>query len=133
MLVQGFFLSSYFHFQLKIVMIDSLLSNTLLLLASLLILNVTRYYLPATYQYSSVIGSCLVITGLWLFISNTFLKLFLGDNDAYASFLNTSLVVRAGIAFLVLTIVTIAAILWYNWVEKQKVEQRRTDADRLSR
>lgn len=133
MLVQGFFLSSYFGFQLKIVIIDSLLSNSLLLLASLLILNVTRYYLPSTYQYSSVIASCLIITGLWLFMSNTFLKIFLGDNDAYASFLRTSLVVRAGVAFLVLTIVTIAAILWYNWVEKQKVEQRRNDADRLSR
>ena len=132
-LVQAFFLSFYFGFQMRVVVINSVLSNFLLLLASLLILNITRYYLPSTYQYSSVIASCLLITGLWLFVSNTFLKIFLGDNEAYASFLRTSLVVRAGVAFLVLTIVTIAAILWYNWLEKQKVEQRRTDADRLSR
>lgn len=131
--VQAFFLRNYFELPLYIVITDSLVSNFLLLLAGLLMLNVTKYYLPSSYQYSSVIASCLIMTGLWLFISNTFLKIFLDDSEAYLSFLNRSLVIRAVVAFLVLTILTIAAILWYNWVERQKVEQRRTDADRLSR
>ncbi|MBO9591967.1 MAG: histidine kinase [Niabella sp.] len=132
--VQVFFLRSYFpFFPLYTVLTDSLLSNFLLLVAGLLMLNVTKYYLPSTYQYTSVIAACLVLTGLWLFVSNTFLKIFLGDSEVYAAFLKNSLIIRAGFAFLVLTILTIAAILWYNWVERQKVEQRRTDADRLSR
>ncbi|MGJ7030499.1 sensor histidine kinase [Niabella hirudinis] len=131
--VQAFFLRNYFELPLYIVITDSLVSNFLLLLAGLLMLNITKYYLPSSYQYSSVIASCLIMTGLWLFISNTFLKIFLDDSEAYLSFLNRSLVIRAVVAFLVLTILTIAAILWYNWVERQRVEQRRMDADRLSR
>lgn len=127
------FLLNNIGFPLYVVLTDSLISNFLLLLAGLLMLNITKYYLPSSYQYTSVIASCLIMTGLWLFVSNTFLKIFLGESEAYLSFLKNSLVIRAGFAFMVLTILTIAAILFYNWVERQKVEQRREDADRLSR
>lgn len=127
------FLLNNIGFPLYVVLTDSLISNFLLLLAGLLMLNITKYYLPSSYQYTSVIASCLIMTGLWLFVSNTFLKIFLGESEAYLSFLKNSLAVRAGFAFLVLTILTIATILWYKWVERQKVEQRREDADRLSR
>jgi len=38
-----------FSFPLSISIGDSLVSNTLLLLASLLILNITKYYMPTAY------------------------------------------------------------------------------------
>lgn len=135
-LVLGFahaFLLYNLHFPLMVAVLDSITSNTLLLLGSLLILNISRYYLPTSYQYLGVIGSCLVLTALWLFITNSFLKIILSDSPAYLSFLENSLIIRYVFSFLVLTIVTIAAILWYNRMERYKLDQRRYDTEKLSR
>lgn len=128
------FLLNNLNFSLSISIIDSLVSNTLLLMAGLLILNIIKYYLPTTtYQYISVIGACLMLSGLWLFITNSFLKILINTSPVYSSFLERSLVIRFSFAFLVITIVTIAAILWYNWIDRQKTEQRKTDTEKLSR
>lgn len=44
-----------FSFPLSISIGDSLVSNTLLLLASLLILNITKYYMPTAYQFEALL------------------------------------------------------------------------------
>ncbi|MFT3902118.1 MAG: histidine kinase [Niabella sp.] len=127
------FLLINLHFPLSTAMLDSVISNTMLFLSALLVLNISKYYLPTSYQYAGVIGSCLVLSGLWLFIVNSFLKIYMSDSVTYLDFLQNSLILRYGFAFLVLTIVSIAGILWYNWVEKQKAEKRKSDTERLSR
>ncbi|HRO84314.1 MAG TPA: histidine kinase [Niabella sp.] len=128
------YLLSNLNFSSQISILDSLISNTLLLLAGLLVLNMIKYYIPTTtYQYVSVIAACLVLAGLWLFITNSFLKILINNSQAYSSFLENSLIIRFSFAFLVITIVTIAAILWYNWIDRRKTEQRKTDTEKLSR
>ncbi|MFT4094588.1 MAG: histidine kinase [Niabella sp.] len=131
-LTQAFILKS-FKYPLSIVLGDSLLSTTLLLLTSLLILNITKYYLPASYQYAGIIASSLVLSLLWLLVCNSFLKIIFSNSTAYLSFLHTSLIIRFAFAVVVLTVVTMASILWYNWQERQKEAQRKTDVDALSR
>jgi two-component system, LytTR family, sensor kinase len=120
-------------FPFTISIVDSLISTSMLFFISLIILNITKYYLPTSYQYISIVGSCFVLAGMWLFISNSFLKILFVDSPAYLAFLHNSLAIRYGFAFLVLTIVSIAAILWYNWMERQKMEQRKQDTEKLSR
>lgn len=127
------FLLNRFNFPVSVIITDSLLSNILLLLAGLLILNITKYYLPSSYQFAAVLVSSLVLSAFWLFISNSFLKILFSGYQAYLDFLSNSLIIRFGFSFLVLTIVTIASILWYTWVEKQKNEQRNKDTEALSR
>lgn len=122
-----------FTFPLKITITDSLVSITMLLLASLLVLNITKYYLPTSYQYAGIIASSLVLSLLWLLITNSFLKIIFDDQVAYLGFLHNSLVIRFTFAFLLLTIVTTASILWYNWQERQKESQRKSDVEALSR
>jgi len=109
-----------FSFPLSISIGDSLVSNTLLLLASLLILNITKYYMPTAYQFVGIIVSALVLSLLWLFISNSFLKIFYNDSIAYISFLKNSLPIRFVAAFVILLIVTTASVLWYNWQDRKK-------------
>ncbi|MFV0606609.1 MAG: sensor histidine kinase [Niabella sp.] len=121
-------------FPYRVAAIDSIISNTILLLAALMVLNVTRYYLPtSTYQYIGVMVACAVISILWLLIVNSFLRIFFSDSDVYLSFLRNSLIIRYCIAFLMLVIVTITSVLWYNWIEQKKIETRKTDAERLSK
>lgn len=129
-----FFLLSDLNFPFQVAILDSLITNTILLLAAFLVLNITKYYLPTTtYQYISVIAACAVLCGLWLWVINSFLKIFFSDSQIYLSFLHNSLVVRYSIAFLMLIIVTIASVLWYNWVEQKKIDRRKSDAERLSK
>ncbi len=120
-------------FPISIVLGDSFLSITMLLLASLLVLNITRYYLPTSYQYIGIIASSSVLSLLWLLISNSSLKILFEEQTAYLGFLHNSLVIRYAFAFLVLTIVTIASILWYNWQERKKESKRKSDVEALSR
>ncbi|WP_346236469.1 sensor histidine kinase [Niabella insulamsoli] len=127
------FILNRFNFPLSIVIGDSLTSITLLLLAGLLVLNITRYYLPTSYQYAGVIVSSIILSSLWLLVSNSFLKIIFSGQIAYLSFLHNSLAIRFAFAFLVLTIVTTASILWYNWQERQKESKRKSDVEALSR
>lgn len=130
-MAQVFFLPG---FSLRIAIIDSLVSNTLLLLAALLVLNIIRYYLPTTtIQYVNILAACVAVCILWLFIVNSFLKILLSGSQVYLSFLNNTLFIRFGFAFLVLVIVTIASLLWYNWLEQKKLDQRKADAEQLSK
>lgn len=121
------------EFPLSIVLGDSLISISLLLLCGLLVLNITKYYMPTAYQFVGILASSLVLSLLWLLISNSFLKIMFSDAIAYVSFLHNSLIVRFAFAFVVLTIVTTASILWYNWQERQKETQRKSDVEALSR
>ncbi|HOZ85040.1 MAG TPA: histidine kinase [Niabella sp.] len=122
-----------FSFPLSISIGDSLVSNTLLLLASLLILNITKYYMPTAYQFVGIIVSALVLSLLWLFISNSFLKIFYNDSIAYISFLKNSLPIRFVAAFVILLIVTTASVLWYNWQDRKKESQRKAEVEALSK
>ncbi|WP_460683734.1 sensor histidine kinase [Niabella aquatica] len=132
-IAQVLIFSRLFTFPVRIVITDSLVSITMLLLVSLLVLNITKYYLPTSYQYAGIIASSLVLSLLWLLITNSFLKIIFDSYIAYLGFLHNSLVIRFTFAFLLLTIVTIASILWHNWHERQKESQRKADVEALSR
>lgn len=128
---QVFFLQS---FPLSTALIDSSVSNTFLLLAALLILNILRYYLPTTtLQYLNIVAACAAVCTLWLFITNSFLKILLSGSQVYLSFLSNTLEIRFGFAFLVLIIVVIASLLWYRWLEQKKIDQRKEDAEKLAK
>lgn len=134
LVVAQFLLLYRLGFSFQVSSIDSLISNTLLLLAAVMVLNITRYYLPTTsYQYVSVFAACAGLCALWLFVLNSFLKIFFSDSQVYLSFLENSLIIRGGFSFLVMIIVTIASVLWYHWVERAKMDQRKADAERLSK
>lgn len=123
----------FFDLPLQASIFDSLISNGLLLGVCLLVMNTIRYYVPGVNQYLNVLGMCIVMTLLWLLVTKGLLHLALGDEGSYDVFLRRSLVIRFAIAFLVLGIVTMMSIIWFNWQEQQKNDQRKTDAEKLAR
>ncbi|MEP7374778.1 MAG: histidine kinase [Chitinophagaceae bacterium] len=123
----------WFEMPLKAAIIDSLISNITLLLTCLLIMNTIRYYVPDINQYLNVLAMCIVFTILWLLLSKWLLSISLDDYENYLFFLKRSLFIRASIGFLVLGIVTMSVIIWYNWQEQQTSELRKTDAEKLAK
>ena len=57
---------NFFGLPLRAAIIDSLISNTLLLMACLLVMNTLRYYLPKGQQYINIFSICLFLTIIWL-------------------------------------------------------------------
>lgn len=123
----------WFGMPLQAAIIDSVISNGFLFLICLLLLNTFRYYVPDISQYLSVLGICLLFTLLWLLLIRWLLGLTLDGYADYSVFLKRSLIIRFSIAFLVLGIVTMISIIWFNWQEQQRNEARKADAEKLAK
>jgi two-component system, LytTR family, sensor kinase len=117
----------------ELAVIDSLISNTLLLMACLLVMNTIRYYTPELNQYLNVLCMCIVLTVLWMVLSKWLLSLSLNSYEGYPLFLRRSIMVRSSIGFLIMGIVTMMGIIWYNWQDQQRSEERKSDAEKLAR
>jgi two-component system, LytTR family, sensor kinase len=123
----------FFELPLDAAILDSVISNTALLLTCVLMLNSIHYYVPDINQYLNVLAMCIVFTALWLLLSRWLLSITLNDFENYTYFLRRSLFIRGSIGFLVLGVVTMTVILWYNWQEQQINEQRKSDAEKLAK
>jgi two-component system LytT family sensor kinase len=123
----------WFGLPWRVSIIDSLITNIILLLACLLIMNTLRFYTPRKERYLNIMIWCLFLTGAWLVLSRWLLVLSLGYYEGYTSFLDRSLIIRASIGFLLLGCITLICALWYNWSEQQETEHRKQDAEKLAR
>jgi two-component system, LytTR family, sensor kinase len=113
--------------------IDGAISNLILLLFCILVMNMFRYYLPGMGQYLNILGMCVTFSFLWLLLTKWLLMLTLEDTAGYNDFLHRSLVIRFSITFLILGIVTMMSIIWLNWQEQQRGDQRKADAEKLTK
>src|SRR6476469_8908400 len=118
------FLQYLFGISFKFALIDGIVTNVLLVLFCLLIINTLRFYLPRSSRYLNILVWCILLTGLWLALQRWLLLLFYGSNKEYATFLGKSLVIRAAIGFLLLGSEKIITIHWYTWQEQKENEKR---------
>lgn len=133
MLADNAMVLNFFGLPWKAAIIDSAISNTLLLLACLLVMNTLRYYLPRSTQYINIFSICLILAILWLLLAKLVLRLVLGDYPGYDELLQHSMSIRFSIAFLLLGCVTMISILWYTQQEQIEKDERKTDAEKLAK
>ncbi|HUM47014.1 MAG TPA: histidine kinase [Chitinophagales bacterium] len=120
-----------FSWQLSI--IDSSVMNATLAAACLLVSNNLRYYLPQQHRYWYILLWSIGLSALWMFICRGILMHVIRGNETYLSLLNSSVLIRSAIAFLLIGCMAIASVLWYTLQEQKENEQRKADAERLSR
>ena len=123
----------FFGLPWEAAIIDSVISNTLLLLACLLVMNTLRYYLPRGRQYINIFSFCLFLSIIWLLLTKLVLKLVLKHYAGYHDLLHNSLSIRFSISFLLLGCVTMISILWYTQMEQKEKDERKTDAEKLAK
>ena len=133
MIVDNTMVLNYFGLPINAAIIDSSISNTLLLLICLLVMNTLRYYLPRGNQYINIFALCLFLTIIWLLLCKWVLGVSLGRYDGYKDLLHHSLSIRFSIAFLLLGCVTMISILWYNQKEQKENEERKIDGEKLAK
>lgn len=128
-----FFLHNSYGLSWKAAAIDSLISNDLLILLSLLMMNTLRFYLPRGSSYINIIiwGVALLIG--WNFLRRWLLGLIFHQDPVYMNFLEDSLLIRGIIGFLLLGCVSLITILWLIFEEQKSSERRKQDAEKLAR
>jgi sensor histidine kinase YesM len=127
------FLQNQFGLSWKTAVVDSILTNILLVLFCLLIINTLRFYLPRSSRYLNILAWCILLTGIWIALHRWLLLLIFRDDKNYISFLEKSIIIRAVIGFLLLGCVTLISILWYNWQEQKENDLRKQDAEKLAK
>ncbi len=112
---------------------DSLICNGLLAAGCVLIFNNMRFYLPRQEKYWYVLVISLGISAIWLFISNLILKMIFKTEEHYLYILNSSLPIRFGVSFLMVSCMSMISLLWFTLQEQKETDSRKADAERLAR
>ncbi|HLG40315.1 MAG TPA: histidine kinase [Chitinophagaceae bacterium] len=123
----------WFGLPWKEAVIDSLISNSVLLLFCLLILNTLKYYLPRRQNLINIFAWCILFSIIWLVLIKWLLGLSLGYYENYSSNLGSSSPIRFSIAFLILGFVTMITVLWQTWNEQKEDQSRKIDAEKLAK
>ena len=87
----------FFGLPWQAAIIDSGISNSLLLLACILVMHTLRYYLPRGTQYINIFSICLFLTIIWLVVTKLLLQLALEHYPGYSELLHQSLSIRFSI------------------------------------
>jgi LytS/YehU family sensor histidine kinase len=111
--------------------IDSILSNGALMLASILLINTFRYYLPRKERYGFILGLCATVSVVWLFLTRSLL-LAIAPVE-YEKFYANSIYLRLTFALLILSCMALLSVLWFTLKDQQQNEQRKAEAEKLSK
>lgn len=113
--------------------VDSAVSNFLLAGSCLLTGSNMRYYLPGKEKYWYVLAISLALSLVWLLLIRILLGTFFKDDAVYISILSRSLIIRFGVALLMIEMVTAMSLLWFSQKEQKNNEERKNDAERLTK
>jgi len=105
----------------------------LLISACLLVIMMLHYYLPQKEKYFHLASWCILITIIVILLTKVILKnIFAGDSE-YLVFFKRSLWIRSSFDFLLLGCFTLVSVIWYNWQEQSEQEERKQDAEKLTK
>jgi two-component system LytT family sensor kinase len=130
-----FLLIMGYGYSLNAALVDSIITNGLLMAACAVIANILRYYLPYSDRYLYVFILCLIFSLISNALSKFLLNWTLTDPvfRSYIPFLANAYWIRLGFAFLMVGCMAVICVLWYTQQEEQENRQRKNDAEKLSR
>ncbi|RYY99373.1 MAG: sensor histidine kinase [Chitinophagaceae bacterium] len=117
----------------KAALIDSLVSNGMLALVIWMINCTLQFYIPGRNRYSYLIGLFAVLTLLWVAGTSGLLKLLLQHEPGYGTFMGDAWWLRATFGLLLIGSMLLVCLLWYTLQDQAATDQRKAEAERLSR
>jgi two-component system LytT family sensor kinase len=113
--------------------VDSGISNLLLAGSCLLVSNNMKYYLPTKEKYWYVLALSFGLSIVWIILIRIILSLIFKNDLVYNAMLVHSSTVRFVIAFLMIAFIAVISLLWYTQQEQKSSQERKADAERLSK
>ena len=130
--VQLMVVASY-GFSLGLSLADSLVCNLLLAGSCLHITNNMKFYLPQKERYWYILITSVVLSGIWLLVVKGILRIAFKHDAEYQSFLDRSIYIRYVIGFLMIGCMAIMGLLWYTLQEQQAANQRKEEAEQMTK
>ena len=122
-----------FNYTWEQCLIDSLLSNSLLLLGCFFISNSLTFYLPDKSRFDILIFWCLGMSALVVFISIKLLIYVNNNKLEYTHELIHTVPIRMGITFLVICCSGMISVIWFKQIEQNKLNSRQREAENIVR
>jgi two-component system, LytTR family, sensor kinase len=113
--------------------VDGLISNVILALCCVLIINNMRYYLPKQEKYWYVLVITTALSTLWLLLARLCLWSIFKNDTHYIDWLWHTASVRFAYSFLMLSSITMLSLLWYSQREQKEEANRRADTEKLAK
>lgn len=122
-----------FGFSFQIALADSLIFNIFLAIICIGIMYMMQFYLPQKNKLGYVISVSIISALLVILPSQLILKEIFFDDTLYLDFLQKSWPVRASIIFLLSACTSLISLVFYSMEEQKESEQRKHDAEQLSK
>ncbi|GAA4781177.1 hypothetical protein GCM10023231_05710 [Olivibacter ginsenosidimutans] len=122
----------WFNFNIRLVILDTLISATTITLACYIITNNLNYYQPRKERYFYVIIWGLCLAAIALAIDRYAIRYLVSDKS-YLAFLDLSIPIRYCANGLIIAWVAIIQVLWNTLHDQKENEQRKADAEKLAR
>ncbi|MFN0276701.1 MAG: sensor histidine kinase [Chitinophagales bacterium] len=124
---------NYFGFGASVSFVDSLVMNMLLGGVCLAIIYIMQFYLPQKEKFAYIIAVSVISSGFVISLSQLILKKVFKENADYLHFLSIAWPVRASIVFLLAACTTLIGMMYQSMQEQKESEQRKHDAEQLSK
>jgi sensor histidine kinase YesM len=122
-----------YGYPFSVAVLDSVISNSLLIGASFLVNCILGFYLPTRQRFGFVFMLCVVLTIAWVLLSHFITFTVLHNYNAYQSFFEQSIPVRLAIGFLIIGCLALLSVLWFTLQDQHNAEKRRTEAEQLAK
>jgi two-component system, LytTR family, sensor kinase len=123
----------WYGFSFEIAIIDALVSTIHLLLASLLLLNTLRYYMPQKERFIHLFAWCVFLTAIIVILTRLELTNLFIHNESYSAFFDRSVIIRISLYFLFIGCIALMSVIWYNRVEQEERDKRKQDLEKLAK
>ncbi len=120
-------------FNLASAALDSVSFNILTAAACLLVSHIMQFYLPQVERLWYVLAISIILSLIIVFTGRWIVAYINAGDITYVDSLKTSLPVRLGIAFLLVTCMSVISILWYSFQDQKEMEKRKSDAETLTK
>lgn len=118
---------------LKIALEDSAGSLLIITLLCWLISNNLAYYQPRGNKYIYIIVWCLALALIATLLIYFIFPYLISNTEDYFNFLESAVPIRFGFSFLLIGWMAMISVLWYNQQEKEELEKRKNETDRLNK
>lgn len=123
----------WYGFSFRVAAIDSFVGVTHLVLASLLLINTLRFYLPQKERFIHLIGWCIFLTAIIIILNRWALTSFLRQDEVYLAFFDHSLIIRISFYFLLIACVALMSVIWYSRVDADEKDKRKQSLEKLAK
>jgi large-conductance mechanosensitive channel len=123
----------WYGFSFEIAIIDALVSTVHLLLASLLLLNTLRYYMPQRERFFHLFAWCVFLTAIIVILTRLELTNIFIHNEGYSAFFDRSVIIRISLYFLFIGCIALMSVIWYNRMDQEEKDKRKQDLEKMAK